>query len=70
MSETIKPRGRPAMGPKSGKGAVLTTRITAETRAALEAEAERTGRSISQVTEIWLEEARQGRARFEDLVWV
>ena len=68
MSETIKPRGRPAMGPKSGKGAVLTTRITAETRAALEAEAERTGRSISQVTEIWLEEARQGRARFEDLV--
>ena len=58
MSEATKTRGRPAQGPKSGKGAVLTTRITAETRAALEAEAERTGRSISQVAEIWIERGR------------
>jgi hypothetical protein len=33
-------------------------RITAETRAALEAEAERTGRSKSQVAEQWLDQAR------------
>jgi hypothetical protein len=38
-----------------GKGSNFATRITAETRAALEAEAERTGRSKSQVAEIWLE---------------
>jgi hypothetical protein len=56
--------GRPPMGPKSGKGATLATRITVETRAAIEQEAERTGRSISQVAELWLEEAYKGRADY------
>jgi hypothetical protein len=46
----------------------LATRITADTRQALEAEAERTGRSISQVAEIWLDEARKGRAAYHDRV--
>lgn len=60
MPEASKRRGRPPKGPKSGKGHTLTTRITAETREALEAEAERTGRSISQVAEIWIEDGRKG----------
>ena len=68
MSENPRPPGRPPQGPKSGKGHVLTTRITAETRAALEAEAERTGRSISQVAEIWLDDARNGRADLRGLL--
>ena len=46
--------------PKKGKGHNLSARITAETRAALLEEAERTGRSISLVAVMWLEEARQG----------
>jgi hypothetical protein len=50
-----KKRGRPPKPPMQGKGSNFATRITAETRAALEAEAERTGRSKSQVAEIWLE---------------
>ena len=61
-------KGRPPKGPKAGKTATLATRITAETRAAIEAEAERTGRSISQVTEIWLDEARKGRAAVDQLL--
>jgi hypothetical protein len=61
-------KGRPPKGPKSGKGATLATRITAETRAAIEAEAEHTGRSISQVTEIWLDEARIGRANYQAML--
>jgi hypothetical protein len=44
--------------PMSGKGSIFGARVTAETRAALEAEAERTGRSKSQVGEIWLEQGR------------
>ncbi len=65
MIEPVKNRGgRPPQGPKSGKGATLATRITAETREAIEAEAVRTGRSISQVAEMWLEEARKGRADY------
>ena len=44
--------------PKKGKGYTLTARITAETRQALEDEAERTGRSISQVAERWIEGGR------------
>jgi hypothetical protein len=67
MTEREKKRGgRPAQGPKSGKGATLATRITAETRAAIEAEAERTGRSISQVAELWIEEARKGHGQYLD----
>lgn len=70
MSETTEKRrpGARPKGPKSGKGATMATRITAETRAALEAEAERTGRSLSQVAEMWLEEARQGRATVEQML--
>lgn len=65
MIERAKNKGgRPPQGPKSGKGATLATRITAETRQAIEAEAERTGRSISQVVELWLEDARKGHADF------
>lgn len=41
--------------PKGGKGFVFNARITGETRAALEAEAERTGRSLSQVAELAIE---------------
>lgn len=53
-----KRRGRPPKGPMQGKGYNFATRITAETRAALDAEASRTGRSLSQVAELWLEQAR------------
>jgi len=60
--------GRPPQGPKSGKGATLATRITLETREALDEEAARTGRSVSQVAEIWLDEARHGRAQYNQLL--
>ena len=43
--------GRKPAGPISGKTANFSTRITAETRAAMDAEAAKTGRSISQVAE-------------------
>ena len=43
-----------------GKGSVLNARVTGEMRAALEAEAERSGRSLSGVVELWLELARRG----------
>lgn len=63
MSEIGK-RGRPPgpnhRKPKGGKGAVMTARITHELRAALEEEAERTGRTLAQVAELWME---LGRAR-------
>lgn len=69
MIESVKSKGgRPPLGPKSGKGATLATRITAETRQALDEEASRTGRSISQVVEIWLDEARRGRAQLHELL--
>jgi hypothetical protein len=63
MSKPVDPlaagaRGK-SSGPRGGKGATMATRITREMRAALEAEAERSGRSIGQVAELWLEEARQ-----------
>jgi hypothetical protein len=66
--EQPKPRiGRPpkqgTVGPRGGKGFTMTARITGETRAALEAEAERTGRTIGQVAELWLEIARGLDAR-------
>lgn len=56
-SEPVR-RGRPPKGPMQGKGFNFATRVTAETRAALEAEAQRTGRSMSQVAELWLERGR------------
>lgn len=60
--------GRPPKGPISGKRATVATRITIETRRALDAEAERTGRSVSQVAEIWLDEARKGHAQYHQLI--
>ncbi|MGI9169207.1 MAG: hypothetical protein ACR2FH_03405, partial [Caulobacteraceae bacterium] len=59
-SERAK-RGRPPKGPMSGKGANFATRITAKMRAALDDEAEATGRSVSQVAEMWLEECQKTR---------
>jgi hypothetical protein len=49
---------REAKAPKSGKGSAILARVTQELRQAIDAEAERTGRSISQVVELWLEQAR------------
>lgn len=53
--------GRPAMGPKTGKGSAFATRITPETRALLDAEADASGQSISQVAEQWLEQAYEAK---------
>lgn len=36
----------------------MTCRVSLDTRQALEAEAERSGRTIGQVAELWLEQAR------------
>lgn len=55
-------------GPIRGKSANLATRITPETREALEREAVRSGRSLSQVAELWLELARQGKASEEAML--
>lgn len=55
-----RPPGPNPRKPKGGKGSQLSANITEELRAALEAEAERTGRSLSQVAELWME---LGRAR-------
>jgi len=54
--------------PKKGKGSAVLIRVTQETRDALDAEVERTGRSLSQVAEIWLDEARRGRAAYQALL--
>jgi hypothetical protein len=40
------------------KRAPVLVRVSAEMRAAIEAESERTGRSLSAVAELWLEQAR------------
>jgi hypothetical protein len=50
--------------PKRGKGSAVLIRVTQETRAALEAEADRTGRSLSQTAEIWLDAASKGQAEY------
>ena len=64
-------RGRPPKQgerpDKPGLGAILSARITDENRAALEAEADRTGRSISQIADRWLDDARKGRAQLHDM---
>ena len=51
-----------------GKGRLLSANISQETREALEKEAETTGRSISQIADQWLEEARNGRAQYLQLL--
>jgi hypothetical protein len=60
MSENITGRrpGRPPSATPKRQGRLLSANITLEARAALEAEAARTGRSVSQVAELWLETAR------------
>jgi hypothetical protein len=74
MNETTaaKKVGRPAGAePKrgiGGKGRLLSANISQEIRDALEREAGRTGRSISQTAELWLEDARRGRAAVETIV--
>lgn len=60
VSERAK-RGRPPKGPMSGKGSNFATRITAKMRAALDDEAEATGRSVSQIAELWLAEGLKTR---------
>ena len=72
-SKTRRPRrGRPiiegAQADKPGLGSVLSARISVEVRAALEAEADRTGRSISQVAERWLDDARKGQAEYRAML--
>ena len=52
--------GRPPKGQIVGKRENFATRITSEMRQSLDAEAERTGRSVSQVAELWLERGRLG----------
>ena len=54
--------------PKRGKGSAVLIRVTQETRDALDTAAGRTGRSLSQTAEKWLEEAIDGRAGVEQLV--
>jgi hypothetical protein len=49
--------GRKPEGPFKGKSATFTTRITQDTREALELAAEKSGRSISQVAENYLRAA-------------
>ncbi len=76
MPETIKTRrprpGRPiksgAKADKPGLGSILSARISFDVRSALEAEADRTGRSISQVADRWLDAARAGHASFLDMI--
>jgi len=50
-------------GPRGGKGAVLMCRISKNMRARLEAEAVSERRTIGQIAERWLEQARENQAR-------
>ena len=59
----MEKRKRPT--PRMGKGATINARVSKETRAALEARTTQTGRSISEVVEAWLEEARRGQASLD-----
>lgn len=54
--------------PKKGKGSAVLIRVTQDTRDALEREAERTGRSLSQAAEIWLDAASKGNASYQELL--
>jgi hypothetical protein len=58
MNPNQTKRGRRLKPESKAKRAVFSARITEETKAALLAEAERTGRSIADVAELWLEQAR------------
>lgn len=54
--------GRPKTRLGAPKSASFTARISQEIRDAMTSEAARTGRSIADVAEMWLEDARRGRA--------
>ena len=60
--------GRPKTRLGAPKSASFTARISQEIRDAMTAEAARTGRSIADVAEMWLEEARKGRATAEEVL--
>jgi hypothetical protein len=56
VSALTHPRKRPT--PRMGKGAMIGARVTLETRKALEEEATRSGRSMSEVAEAWIHGGR------------
>lgn len=66
-----RPRKPSTVGPKGGKGHTMTARITGDMRESLEDEARRTGRSIGQVAELWMEKGRDAErmARAADETW-
>ena len=72
MEKAARRAGRPITEtPKAGvggKGRVITINVSLEMREALEAEAERTGRPMSQIAERWMEDARRGRAQYDQLL--
>lgn len=65
MEDGMQPEG-PRRKPK--KDSTLTMRITRKTRAALEEAAAAEGRSVSETAERWMDEARDGRAQYHQLL--
>jgi hypothetical protein len=61
-------RGRPPGGPHADKAATLTTRIRKDTREALDVEARRAGRSLSQEVEVRLRDSLALEARIEKII--
>jgi hypothetical protein len=72
MTKDIEPKrnkgGRPKTRLGAPKSASFTARISQEIRDAMTEEAARTGRSIADVAEMWLEEARKGRATADEVL--
>ena len=71
MARSTRNEEAPGEGPKRpkrGKGSAVLIRVTQGTRTALEDEAERTGRSLSQTAEIWLDAASKGNAEYHALL--
>jgi hypothetical protein len=72
MTKDVEPKrnrgGRPKTRLGAPKSASFTARISQEIRDAMTEEAARTGRSIADVAEMWLEDARRGRASVEALL--
>jgi hypothetical protein len=52
-----KPRKDRNGGKQGGLGAILSARIAASTKALLESEAAKTGRTVSQIADLWLQQA-------------
>lgn len=65
---TRRKRGRPPGGPHADKAATLTTRIRKDTREALEVEARKAGRSLSQEVEVRLRDSLALEARIEKII--